>query len=182
MSIAIVYFSGSGATKKQAEAVLAGTGELGVLIEIDKDGNTPEDTLTTLDSVKAIIFGSSTLMGTCSWQFKKFAETSSSRFMNQAWKDKYFAGFTNSGNIYGDKGVTVDYFFHLAMQLGGIWVGLGTLPNPSDRSNVNYIGSFAGIFVVLNFHIKLKIKYYYMIFLNRCFCSDELCEAVYIHK
>ena len=36
MSIAIVYFSGFGGTKKQAEAVLAGTGELGVLIEIDK--------------------------------------------------------------------------------------------------------------------------------------------------
>ena len=40
--IGIVYHSGGGSTKKQAEAVLAGTGELGFLIEIDKDGMTPE--------------------------------------------------------------------------------------------------------------------------------------------
>ena len=73
MSIAVIFHSASGTTKKCAEAVLAGTGELGFLIEIDKDGNYPEDTFEKLNAASAIIFGSPTFMAMCSWQFKKFA-------------------------------------------------------------------------------------------------------------
>ena len=144
MSIGIVFHSGTGSTKLQAEAVLAGTGELGFIIEIDKEGNVPEDTFERLDAAKAIIFGSPTYMACCSWQFKKFAESCSSRWASGGWKNKYFAGFTNSLNINGDKAFTLDYFFHLAMQLGGLWVSFGTNPDASDRAKLIYLGHCVG--------------------------------------
>jgi len=53
-----------------------------------------------------------------SWQFKKFADASSKPWFSQAWKDKLFAGFTNSASTNGDKQITLDYMFHLAMQHG----------------------------------------------------------------
>ena len=103
-----------------------------------------KDTLSRLDEAKAIIFGSPTYMGMCSWQFKKFAESTAIRWGPLGWKDKYFAGFTNSYNIGGDKSVTLDYFFHLAMQHAGLWVSFGSNPSPEERSKINYLGGYAG--------------------------------------
>jgi multimeric flavodoxin WrbA len=86
-------------------------------------------------------------MGGPSWQFKKFADASSRPWYTQGWKDKLFAGFTNSGSINGDKSSTLFYFFTLAMQHGGVWVGNGMMPansKASQRNDVNWIGTFAG--------------------------------------
>jgi NAD(P)H dehydrogenase (quinone) len=57
----------------------------------------------TLNDADAIIMGSPTYMGSVSWQFKKFADASSKPWFSQAWKDKIFAGFTNSATMNGDK-------------------------------------------------------------------------------
>jgi multimeric flavodoxin WrbA len=95
----------------------------------------------------AIIFGSPTYMGSVTWQFKKFADASSKAWFTQAWKDKIFAGFTNSATMNGDKHSTLHYFITLAMQHSGIWVGTGLMPSNSkaaQRNDVNYVGSFAG--------------------------------------
>lgn len=49
--------------------------------------------------------------------------------------------------MQGDKQVTLDYFYHLAMQHGGVWVGLGLLPSntkAAQRNDVNWMGSFSG--------------------------------------
>ena len=143
--IAVVYHSGYGHTKKQAEAVAEGAGA--VLIAIDANGDLPEADWEKLDHASAIIFGSPTYMGTVSWQFKKFADASSKRWFTQAWKDKVFGGFTNSASMNGDKLSTLHYFFTLAMQHSGIWVGTGMMPSNSKaatREDVNYTGSFAG--------------------------------------
>jgi len=91
--------------------------------------------------------GSPTYMGTVSWQFKKFADASSKAWFTQAWKDKVFAGFTNSATMNGDKLSTLHYLFTLAMQHSGIWVGTGLMPSntkAADRNDVNYVGSFSG--------------------------------------
>ncbi len=64
-------------------------------------------------------------MGGVSWQFKKFADASSKLWYTQGWKDKLFAGFTNSAAMNGDKVTTLTYLFTLAMQHGGIWVSTG---------------------------------------------------------
>ncbi|WP_347249726.1 flavodoxin family protein [Zoogloea sp.] len=143
--IAVVFHSGYGHTLRLAEAVAAGAGAQ--LIPVDADGNLPEGGWDSLNAADAIIFGSPTYMGTVSWQFKKFADASSKAWFTQAWKDKIFAGFTNSATMNGDKLSTLHYLFTLAMQHSGIWVGTGLMPSntkAADRNDVNYVGSFSG--------------------------------------
>ena len=143
--IAVVYHSGYGHTKRMAESVAAGAGA--TLVAIDAEGNLSDSDWETLNKADAIIFGSPTYMGSVNWQFKKFADASSKAWFTQAWKDKIFAGFTNSATMNGDKHSTLHYFITLAMQHSGIWVGTGLMPSNSkaaQRNDVNYVGSFAG--------------------------------------
>lgn len=143
--IAVVYHSGYGHTKRMAESVAAGAGA--TLVTIDAEGNLSDSDWEVLNKADAIIFGSPTYMGSVTWQFKKFADASSKAWFTQAWKDKIFAGFTNSATMNGDKHSTLHYFITLAMQHSGIWVGTGLMPSNSkaaQRNDVNYVGSFAG--------------------------------------
>lgn len=144
-NIAVVYYSGYGHTKRMAESVA--TGADAKLIAIDVDGNLTEADWAALDQADAIIMGSPTYMGTVTWQFKKFADASSKAWFTQKWKDKVFAGFTNSATMNGDKLSTLHYLFTLAMQHSGIWVGTGLMPSnakAAQRNDVNYVGSFSG--------------------------------------
>ena len=144
--IVIVFHSGYGHTAKIAEAVAASSG--GQLLAIDAEGNLPEGGWDTLAAAKLIAFGSPTYMGSVSWQFKKFADASSKPWFGQAWKDKLFAGFTNSASMNGDKHSTLHYFITLAMQHGGLWVGTGMMPSNSKaatRDSINYLASSAGL-------------------------------------
>jgi multimeric flavodoxin WrbA len=128
-----------------AESLAAGAGA--TLVAIDAEGNLSDSDWETLNKADAIIFGSPTYMGSVTWQFKKFADASSKAWFTQAWKDKIFAGFTNSATMNGDKHSTLHYFITLAMQHSGIWVGTGLMPSNSkaaQRNDVNYVGSFAG--------------------------------------
>jgi multimeric flavodoxin WrbA len=143
--IAVVYHSGYGHTQRMAQAVAEGA--RADLIAIDADGNLPEGAWEQLAAADAIIMGSPTYMGTVSWQFKKFADASSKAWFSQAWKDKLFAGFTNSASMNGDKASTLNYLFTLAMQHGGLWVSQGVPPSNSKaagRDDPNYLGSYAG--------------------------------------
>lgn len=150
--LTIVFHSGYGHTQKLAEAVLAGAQGVAdtqaSLLTIDAEGNLPEDAWTTLAASDAIVFGSPTYMGTVSWQFKKFADASSKPWFTQAWKNKLFAGFTNSASMNGDKYNTLHYMMTLAMQHSGFWVGTGMMPSnnkAAQRDDVNYLGSFGGL-------------------------------------
>jgi len=143
--IAVVFHSGYGHTRKQAEAVAKGANAQ--LVPIDAEGNLTAEQWAALDVADAIVLGSPTYMGTVSWQFKKFADASSKAWFTQKWKDKVFAGFTNSATMNGDKLSTLHYLFTLAMQHSGIWVGTGLMPANSkaaQRNDVNYVGSFSG--------------------------------------
>jgi len=143
--IAVVFHSGYGHTLRLALAVADGAGA--ELLAVDAEGNLPEGGWDSLNAADAVIMGSPTYMGTVSWQFKKFADASSKAWFTQAWKDKIFAGFTNSATMNGDKLSTLHYLFTLAMQHSGIWVGTGLMPSNSkaaDRNDVNYVGSFSG--------------------------------------
>jgi NAD(P)H dehydrogenase (quinone) len=149
--VVVIYHSGYGHTKKQAEAVHAGAVAAGAsvdLIAIDAEGNIGEPTWTALNAADAIVFGSPTYMGTVSWQFKKFADASSKPWFSQAWKDKIAAGFTNSATMNGDKLSTLHYMFTLAMQHGMVWVGAGMMPSNSkaaQRNDINHLGAYAGV-------------------------------------
>lgn len=142
---AIVYHSGYGHTQRMAEAVAEGAGANAVLVAIDSEGNIPDDAWQTLTDADAIVFGSPTYMGGPSWQFKKFADTSSKPWFEGAWQNKIFGGFTNSASINGDKLNTLEYFFLLAGQHAGIWVGLDIKPanlKASKRDDLNRMGSY----------------------------------------
>ncbi|MDP5008442.1 MAG: flavodoxin family protein [Glaciimonas sp.] len=148
--IAIVYHSGYGHTKKQAEAVEAGV-VLGdatpEMIAIDAEGNLSDAAWASLEAADGIIFGSPTYMGNASWQFKKFADASSKPWFASKWKDKVAAGFTNSASPNGDKHSTIAYFMTLAMQHSMVWVGTGLMPQSSkaaQRNDVNHLGGFSG--------------------------------------
>ncbi|WP_374243515.1 flavodoxin family protein [Zoogloea sp.] len=143
--IVVVFHSGYGHTLRLAQAVAEGAGA--ELLPIDAEGNLSEAAWAALNAADAIVMGSPTYMGTVSWQFKKFADASSKAWFTQAWKDKVFAGFTNSATMNGDKLSTLHYLFTLAMQHSGIWVGTGMMPSNSkaaQRDDVNYVGSFSG--------------------------------------
>lgn len=141
----VVYHSGYGHTQRMAQSVAEGAEA--TLLAIDADGNLPDGGWETLAAAEAIIFGSPTYMGTVSWQFKKFADASSKPWFSQQWKDKVFAGFTNSATMNGDKLATLHTLFTLAMQHGGIWVGTALMPSnakAAQRNDINYVGSFSG--------------------------------------
>ena len=144
-SIAVVYHSGYGHTQRLAQSVADGAG--GALIAIDADGNLPDGGWEALAGASAIILGAPTYMGGPSWQFKKFADASSKPWYSQTWKDKFFAGFTNSASMNGDKQITLDYFYHLAMQHAGLWIGNGMHPanaKTATRNDINWLGSYTG--------------------------------------
>ena len=143
--VVVVFHSGYGHTLRMAQAVAEGAGA--ELVAIDAEGNLTDANWETLNAADAIIMGSPTYMGSVSWQFKKFADASSKPWFSQAWKDKVFAGFTNSASMNGDKHSTLHYLFTLAMQQSGIWVGTGLMPSntkAAQRNDINYVGSFSG--------------------------------------
>lgn len=153
--VSVVYFSGYGHTKRQAEAVIEGAKSVeGVelhVVEISQEGTYPEDTFEILKSSDAILYGSPTYMGGPAWQFKKFADESSKAWFTQEWKDKFAAGFTNSATVNGDKGETINYFTTLAMQHSQIWVGTGLMPANTKAhgpDDVNWTGGFKGALAI----------------------------------
>ena len=144
--IVIVFHSGYGHTAKVAQAVAETSG--GKLLPIDANGDLPSEGWEQLAAAKMIVMGSPTYMGMVSWQFKKFADATSKPWFGQAWKDKLFAGFTNSATMNGDKHSTLHYLMTLAMQHGGVWVGTGLMPSnnkAATRDSLNYVGSSAGL-------------------------------------
>ncbi|MDR2012463.1 MAG: flavodoxin family protein [Rhodanobacter sp.] len=145
--VAIVYHSGYGHTKKQAQAVLAGVQAAGAQAHLISVAEVTDDTWALLAGVDAIIFGTPTYMGGASADFKKFAEASSRPWSTGQWKDKIAAGFTNSASMNGDKYSSIQYLWTLSQQHGMIWVGTGMLPANSkaaQRNDVNYLAGFGG--------------------------------------
>ncbi len=154
-NVGIVFFSGYGHTKKQAEAVRDGAAAVdGVSVtvfEIGEEGGLPDESWEVLGAQDAIIYGSPTYMGGPAWQFKKFADQSSKPWFTSAWKDKIAGGFTNSASVNGDKGSTINYFFTLSQQHGQIWVGTGLLPANTKAhgpEDVNWTAGFAGALAI----------------------------------
>ncbi|WP_375707859.1 flavodoxin family protein [Acinetobacter brisouii] len=146
--VAVVYFSGYDHTKVIAETF---ANEIAAqLIAIDANGDIQEADWEILNQADAIVFGAPTYMGTAPWQFKKFADATSKAWFTQAWKDKVFAGFTNSASFNGDKQVTLIQLQTLASQHGGLWVSLGLLPantKAATRQDINNLGGSVGLLV-----------------------------------
>lgn len=145
-TVAIVYHSGYGKTKFMAERVLKGAQSVpGVSVSLI----TVDDALKNLDALTAadaIVFGCPTYMASMSAKMKELLEAASKIWYHQKWKDKLAAGFSNSGNLSGDKLSTLQYLSVLAAQHGMIWISLGMLPgNPHDANTPNRVGSNVGL-------------------------------------
>jgi NAD(P)H dehydrogenase (quinone) len=151
--IAVVYHSGSGHTKAQAEAVRDGAAEVeGTEVRMiavdDLTGHEPGEVRPAwqyLDDADVIVFGSPTYMAGPSAAFKAFMDATSGRWAEQAWADKLAAGFTNSAGYSGDKLNTLEAFALLAMQHSMVWVGLGLMPgNITEQGSPEDLNRLAG--------------------------------------
>lgn len=96
MKISVVYHSVSGNTKKQAELVAEGaravSGTEIKTMSIDDPDN------SWIEESRAVIFGSPTYEGSCSWQMKKYLDTPKVNYEGK------LAGFFASQNWPGGGG------------------------------------------------------------------------------
>lgn len=153
--IIVVYYSGSGHTRRQAEAVCRGAaGVKG----IDAELFTTDEAIARLDELdgaEAIIFGCPTYMGNIAAEMKRFLEVAVKKWFTQSWKNKIAGAFTNSSSFSGDKLNTLMGLVISALQHGMIYVGTGMLPAANDPDSLqsvtgpgpeaqNRVGSFIG--------------------------------------
>lgn len=149
ISVAVAFHSGAGHTARQAAAVAAGAaavpGASAALVRLDA---LSAEEWAVLDAADAIVFGSPTHMGAPSAPFTAFAAATQGRWLEDRWRDKVAAGFTNSGTIAGDKLNTLQTFSILAAQHGMIWVGLdlkaGWATSDGSPDELNRLGSWLG--------------------------------------
>lgn len=150
--IGIVYHSATNTTHQLAKAIAEGCYSVGVhttLFRIfDEDIHLGRYRNTSLFSelnlCDGIIFGSPTYMGSISSQFKAFADATSELWSEQAWQDKFAAGFTIGLNYSGDQLNTIQYFQIFAAQHGMVWVGLN-MPGGINTSVHNRLGAQSGL-------------------------------------
>lgn len=146
-SIAIIYHSGYGHTATQAAAVEKGAKLAGATTRLiaAKDIDAHWDFVNAADG---IVFGSPTYLGSASAEFKGFMEKTAGIWSKEGWKNKFAAGFTNSGTPAGDKLATLIQLALFAAQHGMHWVNLGLLPghstSHSDPQSVNRLGIWLG--------------------------------------
>jgi NAD(P)H dehydrogenase (quinone) len=147
--ISIVYDSGYGHTAKQAQFIAQGAAAQAgadVRLVAVADGDIP---WADLEASDAIIFGSPTYNGLVSARFKQFMEDSTkTTWLEQKWRNKLAAGFTNSGAQHGDKLNSLVSMALFAAQHGMIWVGLDLMPGDSSSAgtvdDLNRHGSWLG--------------------------------------
>ena len=152
-TVAVVYHSGFGHTKVQAEHVAKGVGTVegveALLISADELPDADADRhlggrWDEVNNADAIVFGAPTYMGSLSAGMKRVFEVASGLWFQQAWKDKLAAGFTNGGSFSGDKVNTLQDIWHNCMQHSMIWVSTGFLNDGKDPDSLNRMGSYAG--------------------------------------
>ena len=158
-AIAIVFSSGYGRTRVIADHIKIGAhafeGTSVDLIEIlpsqlGPDGRWADaGIMARLAAADAIVFGAPTYMGSAHGLFKLFLEAAFTPWLDQVWKDKIAAGFTNSASRAGDKLIALEQFAVFAAQMGMIWIGVGDPPGGnftgSRYSDVNVAGSWLGV-------------------------------------
>jgi len=155
IKVFIVYYSGFGHTKIQAEAVQRGAASVEGVETVLLTTDQAIERLDELDEADAIILGTPTYMGNISAEMKKFIEVGAKKWFTQSWKDKIAGAFTNSSSFSGDKLNTLMGLVVNAMQHGMIYVGTGMFPaanSPESMKNVNgpgpeahnRLGSFIG--------------------------------------
>jgi NAD(P)H dehydrogenase (quinone) len=138
-TVAIVYHSGFGHTKLQAEAVDRGAAAVEGVETLLLSAEEASADIDRLDDADAIIFGSPTYMGTMSAEMKKFLEAGAVKWYTRGWQDKVAGAFTNSSSFSGDKLNTLVSLMINAMQQGMIFISLGLHPGANEPDAMNHI-------------------------------------------
>ncbi len=95
-TIAVVYHSNYGHTRRVAHSIVSGIVQEGVMAQaIDID----ELDWDYLDNANMIVFGSAVYMGSVTAEFKQFMDSTSKRWFERGWEGKWAAAFANSGGL-----------------------------------------------------------------------------------
>ena len=144
LSIAVIYHSNYGHTKRVAEAVVTGARQQLTDTQV-KAVDVHEVDWDFLDQADLLVFGSAVYMGSVTAEFKTFMDETSKRWYNREWEGKWAAAFANSGGLSGDKLAVLQQLCLYAMQHGMNWIGLPLMPTGHTETDLNRLSSFLGL-------------------------------------
>lgn len=141
-SIAIIYHSNYGHTRRVAHAIALGAQRhLNAVKTLDIHDMDWE----FVDQADMLVFGSAVYMGSMTAEFKAFMDETSQRWYHRKWQGKWAAGFANSGGLSGDKLAVLQQLCLYAMQHGMHWTGLPLMPTGHGDDDLNRLSSFLGL-------------------------------------
>ena len=144
VSIAVIYHSNYGHTKRVAEAIVMGAHQQ--LPEAQAKAVDVHDVdWDFLDQADLLVFGSAVYMGSVTAEFKTFMDETSKRWYHRNWEGKWAAAFANSGGLSGDKLAVLQQISLYAMQHGMNWIGLPLMPTGHEAHDLNRLSSFLGL-------------------------------------
>lgn len=144
VSIAVIFHSNYGHTKRVAEAVVTGARQQ--LPEAQaKAIDIHEVDWDFVDEADLLVFGSAVYMGSVPAGFKTFMDETSKRWYHREWEGKWAAGFANSGGLSGDKLAVLQQICIFAMQHGMNWIGMPLMPTGHGDNDLNRLSSFLGL-------------------------------------
>ena len=144
LSIAVIYHSNYGHTKRVAEAVVTGARQQLTDTQV-KAVDVHGVDWDFLDRADLLVFGSAVYMGSVTAEFKTFMDETSKRWYNREWEGKWAAAFANSGGLSGDKLAVLQQLCLYAMQHGMNWIGLPLMPTGHTETDLNRLSSFLGL-------------------------------------
>ena len=144
VSIAVIFHSNYGHTKRVAEAIVQGAHQQ--LPEAQAKAVDVYDVdWDYLDQADLLVFGSAVYMGSVTAEFKTFMDETSKRWYHRKWEGKWAAAFANSGGLSGDKLAVLQQISLYAMQHGMNWIGLPLMPTGHEPHDLNRLSSFLGL-------------------------------------
>ena len=144
LSIAVVYHSNYGHTKRVAEAIAIGARQQLAESQV-RVIDVHEVDWGFLDQADLLVFGSAVYMGSVPAGFKTFMDETSKRWYNREWEGKWAAAFANSGGLSGDKLAVLQQICLYTMQHGMNWIGLPLMPTGHSEQDLNRLSSFLGL-------------------------------------
>ncbi len=144
LSMAVIYHSNYGHTKRVAEAIVKGACQQLPEAQV-KAVDVYDVDWDFLDQADLLVFGSAVYMGSVTAEFKTFMDETSKRWYHRKWEGKWAAAFANSGGLSGDKLAVLQQISLYAMQHGMNWIGLPLMPTGHEATDLNRLASYLGL-------------------------------------
>ena len=153
LKVAVIYHTATGTTGQLAHAISDGINsvhnvesvEFKILGSDILEGRfINQQALEIVTGADGVVFGSPTLMGGVSSQFKAFADASSDLWADMKWAGKAAAGFTIGSNFSGDQLSSIQYLQIFASQHGMLWTSID-IAGGCDSKSRNRLGAQSGL-------------------------------------